>query len=192
MWLRRIVASSAIAGACFLAAACSDADSQASDSATSSDEDPAGVGPSKVPADLSPEPPASAQEPSAAPETSAEPEPSVTPSPGDPAYAWPATSVTKLVNPTGWWLEPIPPPQNQAIAEAHPRVILVNTWYNVIPGSYYRDANGYPSFYPVYEPIPVDPDWPEGSVVILDADTLEMIESVQVYRTNDEMLAAGY
>ena len=178
MWLRRIVASSAVAGACLLTAACSDAGSVASDDVAASDERPAGATPST--------------EPSAAPAPSAVPEPSITPSPGDPAYAWPTRNITKLVHPTGWWLEPIPPPENQALAQRHPRVILVNTWYNVIPGSYYRDVNGNPSFYHVYEPIPVDPDWPEGSVVILDADTLEMIESIQVYRTNDEMLAGGY
>lgn len=176
MRLRRVAASSAVAGACLLTGACSDAAPAAPDHAATSDASPDRAAPTL--------------EPSVAPGPSALPEPSATPSPGDLAYAWPTQKVSELVDPTGWWLEPIPPEENRAIAEEHPRVILVNTWYNVITGSWSRDANGVPSFYHVHEPIPVDPAWPDGSVVVLDADTHEVIESIKVYRTIDEMLNA--
>lgn len=92
------------------------------------------------------------------------------------------------MNPTGWWFDVIPEPRYQHIADEHPRVALVNTWYDVVTGTVSRDANGVPSLYDASEPVPIDPEWPAGSVVVLDAATYEVLDSVQVHRTIDEML----
>ncbi len=163
MGWRRVVASGLAAGACLLTASCSD-------------EEPTGPAAPTTPA--TPVPPSAT--------ASAAPSPS--PSPGDPAYAWPTYEIADLVNPTGWWLDVIPEPRYRAIAEEHPRVFTVNTWHDVVTGSYSRDVNGEPAHHYANEPVPIDPEWPERSVVVVDAETYEVLASVEVHRTITDML----
>lgn len=92
-----------------------------------------------------------------------------------------------MVNPTGWWTDSIPVPEYRSLAERHPRVVLVNTWYNVATETIWRDVNGDTYSRSAPDPIPLDDGWPPRSVVVLDADTLEMVDSIEVPETVDDL-----
>ncbi len=66
-------------------------------------------------------------------------------------------------------------------------MVLVNTWHDVVTASVSRDVNGVPTLYDASEPVPINAEWPSGSVVVLDANTYEVLDSVGVYSTIDEM-----
>lgn len=171
MKMRRTIASGAVAGACLLAAACSGPESAVTVGELGKPAVSHVVGDER--SDKKPVTPLTAL--------------SRSPSPGDPSYAWPTSKVADLVNPTGWWFEPIPEPQYRTIAEQHPDVVLVNTWHDVVTASVSRDVNGVPTLYDASEPVPINAEWPSGSVVVLDANTYEVLDSVGVYSTIDEM-----
>ncbi|MEE6272514.1 hypothetical protein V2J56_04025 [Georgenia sp. MJ206] len=127
----------------------------------------------------------------AAPTGTASPAASPTPiRAGDPAYAWPTEETADLVMPVGWWGDSPPEPQYCQLAREHTHVVLINTWRNVVVDVVERDSTGTAHSRRPTEPVRIDPQWPEESLVVLDAHTHEMVDAVAIPETITAMLEA--
>ncbi len=102
------------------------------------------------------------------------------PSPGDPNYAWPTSTVPTTV--AGWWNSP---ESEQAIetAEAHPMITVVDTSTMTVV-ELIQLAPVFHEQTPV-DPVPVGGDWPTDALVILDAETFDVLDTAELPPSQD-------